>query len=250
MIFRARERPLWLLTTSSSIPVVEARVTTDALRAGRARGTMLNLPESLRRDPAAGAEGRSRMRPRKVILGIVGICLPVVAVLTPIGANAAFAGPVGTGTPTCTAASGSIKYSPAWSDADSNTVITAKIKFKFSNCTGGSPTPSFFKASGKLKFTPSASDNECTNEEEAGGTGSLKFKYPGGLDPSTLTGPIWVSNPTEPFVFMESGGDSIAGSYAEGNGFVDISLEETSAVGNCTTGVKSVVLSGGEAYKF
>lgn len=195
---------------------------------------------------AAEAEGRNAMR--KVILGAAGLLLGV-AVVIPLAGESAFAGPVGTGTPTCTSASGSIKYSPPWSDSDSNAVITATINFRFSHCTGGSPAPASFKAHGILKFTPSASDNECTNEEEAGGIGHLRFTYPGSIAPSRLTGPIWVSNPTEPFLFMEDGGDAISGSYAEGNGHVDISVDETSAVGNCTAGVKSVVLHGGEAFQ-
>ncbi len=189
------------------------------------------------------------MRIRHLIFVAASVGIPCAVLIAPIGTGPASATVTGTGTVTCEAATGSIHYSPPWSDSDSNSVITARIHFKFTSCSGGSPAPAFFKASGKLTFLPAQSDNACTGEEEAGASGSLKFTYGPGIAPSKLTGPIWVSNPTEPFVFMEDGGDAISGSYAVGNGLVQISLEETSATGNCTSGVKAVVLHGGEAFK-
>jgi len=187
------------------------------------------------------------MRVRRIIIGTAAL-LPLAALCVVSGGGTAWANVPGTGVENCTAASGSIKYSPAWSDADSHSQIKAKIKIIFSGCSGGTPLASQFKATGTLKFTPSQSDNECTNAEEAGAVGSLKLKYGHGTSASIYTGSIWVSNPTDPYFESESGNDVVTGSFPNGGPLTstvpELVVDEESAVGNCTTGVKSVVLGG------
>ncbi len=193
------------------------------------------------------------MRLRRIIIGTV-MLLPVSGLSLVSGGGTAGAAVPGTGLENCTSASGSITYSPAWSNADSSSQIKAKIKITFSGCSGGTPVASKFKATGTLKFTPSQSDNKCKDAEEPGAVGSLNLKYPSnaGVSPSTYTGTIWVSNPTDPYFESESGNDVVTGSYPNNGdliiGVPELVVDEVSAVGTCSTGVKSVVLGGsGEA---
>jgi hypothetical protein len=188
------------------------------------------------------------MRIGRIVIGIATLLLSVSALTVVLGEGTAWATTTGTGLENCTAATGTIKYSPAWSDADSTHQIKAKIKITFTGCTGGTPVATHIKAAGTLKFTPSQSDNECTNAEEPGAVGSLKLTYGHGIASSTLTGPLWVSNPTDPYFEAESV-EVVTGSYAN-NDAVSVPflvVDEASATGNCTSGVQSVVLSGGEA---
>lgn len=189
------------------------------------------------------------MRLRRVVLGVAALCLPLVALTVPVATGTAWALPVtGSGLVSChPQGTGSIKYSPAWSDADSNSPITAKIKFEITGCTGGSPTPSYIKGSGTLVFTPSQSLNECTGAEEPGASGSLTLTYGHSIASSTMSGPIWVPNPTDPYLEMETGSTVVTGSYPvpfDSDVVPSLVIDEVSAHGNCTSGVKSVKLGG------
>lgn len=190
------------------------------------------------------------MRTKWWLVATAALILPFV-MLTPVGTTPAWALTTGSGRVSCTAVTGSVKYTPAWSDSDSNAQIKAKIKFTFTSCSGGSPTPIKVKGSGTLKFTPSESDNVCTGAEEPGGEGQLKLTYGSGLAPSSLIGEIWVPSPDSDLQ-MESGDTHITGSYPVA---VDSDIVPTmnvgvkSIVGNCTTGVSKVVLSGGSLYQ-
>lgn len=188
---------------------------------------------------------REKMRLRRIIIGTM-VLLPFSALtLISCGGTAGATVP-GTGVANCTGASGTITYTPAWSNADSSSRIKAKIKITFSGCSGGTPSASKFKATGTLKFTPSLSENECTNAEEPGGVGTLQLTWNDGASPSTYTGNIWVPNPTDPFFTSESGNDVVTGSYPNGGPLTttvpELEAHEVSAVGNCRTGVKSVVI--------
>lgn len=251
------EWPYWSQSSWSQIAISDVLVrgagVSPTRRSGAPLGAPCPSPQRVRRlRPQATRTGRDggrqkKMRVSRIIIWTV-VLLPLSALTLVSGGGTAGAAVPGAGIENCTGASGSIKYSPAWSDADSSSQIKAKIKITFSGCSGGTPLASQFNATGTLKFTPSQSDNECTNAEEAGAVGSLKLKYNGGVSPSTYTGTIWVSNPTDPYFESESGNDVVTGSYPNNGGLIigvpELVVDEVSAVGNCTTGVKSVVLGG------
>ena len=69
------------------------------------------------------------------------------------------------------------------------------------------------------------------------------------MSSSTYNGSIWVSNPTDPYFESESGNDTVTGSFPNSGPMTssvpEMVVDEVSAVGNCTTGVKSVKLGGG-----
>ncbi len=189
------------------------------------------------------------MRIGRIVIAIAALLLPAGTLAVTAVEGPAWAVTVGTGLEHCYGpVTGSIHYSPAWSDADSNQQIKAKIKVTFTGCSGGSPAASSFTAKGTLKFTPSASDNECTDAEDPGANGTLKLKYGGGIAPSTFSGEIWVPDPTGTDLEAESGNEVVTGSYANNGqtvaGVPEFYAGEVSADGNCTTGVRSVEIGG------
>jgi hypothetical protein len=190
------------------------------------------------------------MRIWRLTLAVVGLMVPVVA-LAPAGAAPAWALTTGSGLVQCTAATGSVKYTPAWKDSNSNSQIKAKIKFTFTDCSGGSPTPAMIKGSGTLKFVPSQSDNMCTGAEEPGANGQIKLTYGGGIAPSKIIGDIWVPSPSSALQ-IETGNTYVTGSYPvpyHGDLVPTLSINAQSVTGNCTSGVSKVILGGGIAYQ-
>ncbi len=207
------------------------------------------IKAALTRVQSADLRKGEAMRVRTVIIGVATLLVPFTGTTLLSGGGTAWALTTGTGTENCSAvSSGSITYTPAWSDADSHSLITAKIKIKFSGCSGGTPQASKIKMTGTLKFKPSKSDNECTDAEEPGAVGSLALTYGhgSGLAPSTFSGSIWVPNPTDPYFEAESGNELVTGSFPNGGPLAptipEFVVDEVSAVGNCTTGVRSVTL--------
>ncbi len=197
------------------------------------------------------------MRPRKMVVGVALLSLPILANLVPIGVESAGATTTGTGVVDCFGeagvATGSIKYSPAWSDATIGPV-TAKIKFKVTGaCTGGSPAPTQIKGSGTVTFTPGV--GQCSEAEETGAKGTLKLTYGQGIAPSKFHGFIAPDpGPSFPYLWSEFGGNKVTGSFPNSQAvppFSDpeIVIGESSQNGNCSDGVTSVVLgaTGGDA---
>ncbi len=85
-------------------------------------------------------------------MGTMALLLPLSASAVISVGGTAWANVPGTGVENCTSAVGSIKYTPAWSDADSNSQIKARIKVTFSGCSGGTPAASQIKATGTLEI--------------------------------------------------------------------------------------------------
>jgi hypothetical protein len=196
---------------------------------------------------------------RKLVVATAVLSLPFVAMSMPIGSDPAWATMTGTGIVNCWAntgsvATGSIKYSPSWSDSTSG-AITATIKFTIKGCAGGSPAPVKIKGSGKVTFTPGL--GQCSEAEETGGDGTLKLTYGPGIAPSRYSGFIAPDPAASSFprLWSEFGGNVVTGSFPNSQAvppFSDpeIAIEATSGIGNCTTGVTSTVLnaSGGNAF--
>ena len=194
------------------------------------------------------------MKLRKVIVAIAGLSLPFVAISMLIGQGPAWATVTGTGIVDCWAstgsvATGSIKYSPAWSDSTSG-AVTATIKFTIKGCAGGSPAPVKIKGSGKVTFTPGL--GQCSEGELTGGNGTLKLTYGtgSGIAPSHFKGFIAPDpySSSSPELTSEDGGNVVTGSFPNSQvapPFTDpqIAIGETSENGNCTFGVTSVVLN-------
>jgi hypothetical protein len=188
---------------------------------------------------------------RKLTVAFGVLSLPLVAMATPIGLTPAWATVTGTGIVNCfgagTVATGSIKYSPAWSDSTSGP-ITATIKFTIKGCAGGSPAPVKIKGSGKVTFTPGL--GQCSEAEETGGHGTLKLSYGPGIAPSHFSGFIAPDPATSgfPYLWSEFGGNAVTGSFPNSQAVPpysdpDIVIGAKSANGNCTAGVTSTVLS-------
>ncbi len=156
------------------------------------------------------------MRPRMMVVGVALLTLPILANLAPIGVGSAWATTTGTGIVNCFGeagvATGSIKYSPAWSDATAGPV-TAKIKFKVTGaCSGGSPAPTQIKGSGTVTFTPGV--GQCSEAEETGAKGTLTLTYGQGIAPSKFHGFIAPDpGPSFPYLWSEFGGNKVKGSF-------------------------------------
>ena len=174
-----------------------------------------------------------------IVSAILASTLGTVIAVAPAAAKT----PVGTGTVACNNnASGSITYTPAFSDTGQGKVKAA-IAVTFMNCSGGSPAPSSVTVSGKLKF-PNG-ENECTEATNALPTGKLKLTYGGLAKPSKTTATV--------FFVAQSGvlgwAGNVSGSYAATNQ-VNIGpaiLMGGTVVGNCTSGITSIQITGGSA---
>ena len=200
------------------------------------------------------------MRPRKMVVGVVLLSVPILVNVAPIGAESAWATTTGTGIVNCSGAAsvatGSIKYSPVWSDATTGSV-TATIKFKITGaCSGGSPAPSQIKGSGTVTFTPGV--GQCSGGRgETWGEGHDQGCFPWQRHcAEQISAALSLRIPGRRFLTYgaESGGNKVKGSFPNSQAvppFSDpeIVIGESSQNGNCTAGVTSVVLgaTGGAA---
>lgn len=192
------------------------------------------------------------MRVRRIVTGLAALSVVGAALNAATDSVPAWALVTGTGTVNCDVStgatvSGTVKYTPAWSDSTTG-AVTAKIKFTVEHCTGGNPTPVKIVGAGKVTFTPGA--NNCSEAEETGGDGTLKLTYGHGIAPSTYSGYI-APDPigSFPYLWSEFGGNVVTGSYPNSQAVPPYSdpqfvITDASQTGNCTSGVRSVVLAG------
>lgn len=198
--------------------------------------------------------GRQLISKRPGRLQSVALALTTVVAATALqtvafGVGPAAATTIGTGTFTCSNASGQIHYSPAWTNGGKHRV-TATVNVTFTGCSGGNPVPTSVILSGKAKFPNGR--GSCSNGYDLSAhfkanysplVKKSKVSVPGinllivGLT-SLRTGGFATTGST-PFVVSGSYATTAAGSLA-------ILAASGGSTGNCTSGVTATTIKFGE----
>ncbi len=195
---------------------------------------------------------------KRLALGVAGAALLAGTAGAVGGAESAWAGspPVnGTGTLSCTGASGLLKFNPPLNfTGGSSETVGVKVTLTGCNASGGNvTTPNF---TGKGKGTISASSNNCTNlagQQSVSGSVTIKWSGKAGkskLNTSTLTltqitGTASGSNGNVGFTFSNQ---SLSGSFAGStSGEVDSNQNASEAAAACNSkkGMKKLTLVAG-----
>ncbi|HXW36277.1 MAG TPA: hypothetical protein VEJ87_17000 [Acidimicrobiales bacterium] len=172
----------------------------------------------------------------------VAACVVATSVLLAVaGSTPAFAGGQrAKGTVNCFG-SGTIEFSPAWSDSGKGTVTAAVSETtQLFSCVGGDPEPFLVTVSGKLSFA----NGTCTSSASSSVavTGKLKFSWggmPPGFDP-TSTGKLLFGYYVKSSGTLE-GPISVKGSYPTRSAFA--SFDTWTLTGNCTAGISSAAFA-------
>jgi len=129
--------------------------------------------------------------PRKLLMGVAAVALPIGVLSTVVGTGAASAvGANATGSVTCTAVKGTVKFVPPLK-AGGTASETSTVAISLSGCNASGSNVTSTNFTGKLSGTFTGSTNDCASLGQNGGTGAtltIKWKAKIGLSTVNNTG--------------------------------------------------------------
>lgn len=182
------------------------------------------------------------MRLRNLIIGVAATGLAFTTLAVAGGSPAWARATTGTGTYSCSHETGSVQFSPAWTDTGTGKV-KATVDISLSACSGGTPSVSSAKLTGHFNFANGGST--CSSETHVNILGKLHLRYSNGAKKSELT----LGSGSNIGIGEEGTGDAavemsgtVTGSYPATSALDEVTGPPPS--GNCTTGVQAMSVAG------
>jgi hypothetical protein len=180
------------------------------------------------------------MRSRKLIIGVAATGLAFTTFAVAGGSPAWARATTGTGTYSCSHETGSVQFSPAFTDTGTGKV-KATVDVSLSACSGGTPSVPAAQLTGHFNFANGGST--CSSESAVNILGKLHLGYSNGAKKSELTlasGSVVTIDPNNDEGALELNG-TVTGSYPTTDGFDEVTGDTS---GNCTTGVHAISVAG------